>query len=112
MYYVLALVLSISFSNCNSPITFTNHKNTQGALDQLFLKQLIDIFGITIFVETGTYSGETTAQADPLFEKIHTIELHEKIARAAQERFAQKNHIIVHHGSSPDIFMKILIDSY
>lgn len=103
----LALLLTSSQIYAHDPITFTSNKK-EGVLDQDFLKKLIDAFNVTIFVETGTYSGGTTAQAAPLFKEIHTIELHEGMAKAASEKFKNDLNVIVYQGSSPEIFMNIL----
>lgn len=46
-------------------------------------------FGLKVFVETGTYRGDTVqAMLDSgLFHQIHTVEVYEDRARAAQKRF-------------------------
>lgn len=94
---------------CISPITFTSHKNEYNyALEQSFLKQLQEIFNISIFIETGTFYGNTTAEAASIFSTIHTIELNPSLVQCARNRFAHQRHITVHQGNSPEIFKTLL----
>lgn len=91
-----------------SPIAFTSHKDPYGSLEQSLLQQLIKNFDTTIFVETGTYNGNTTAKAAPFFKTIHTVELYPPLAKQAKQRFANQRNITVHQGSSPEVFAKLL----
>ena len=56
-----------------------------------------------VFIETGTYEGETTACAMKAgYKKVHTIEVNRRLAAAAKAKFAGTI-VTVHCGSSPDI---------
>lgn len=110
--YLLITLLTFTL-NCKifsaNPINFTSHKYPYNfALEQSFLKQLQEIFDITIFVETGTYYAHTTQEAASIFSSIHTIELHPVLAQRAKNMFANQHHITVHWGSSPEIFTQLL----
>ena len=56
-----------------------------------------------VFVETGTYLGNTTAGASRYFREVHTIELDEKLYKKAQARFRNVKNVTCHHGNSPDV---------
>jgi hypothetical protein len=55
---------------------------------------------IKIFVETGTYLGDTTNSLANYFNKIYTFEISEELVKLAKQRFKKKNHIEVIHGDS------------
>jgi len=53
--------------------------------------QLQERFHIPYFIETGTYFGNTASWASRFFDHVYTIELSNKLAAAAQRRFAGTN---------------------
>jgi len=53
-----------------------------------------------IFVEAGTYKGETTAFFVPYAEQVFSVELHDGLFAAAEERFAQHPNVTLIHGDS------------
>lgn len=53
-----------------------------------------------IFVETGTYKGDTTASQIPFFNKLITIEVDKTLFENAQKRFADEPKVQVMHGDS------------
>ncbi len=61
-----------------------------------------------VFVETGTYLGNTTAAAARVFRKVHTIELSEELHLKAQARFRDVENITCHQGNSPDVLLKLV----
>lgn len=62
-----------------------------------------------VFVETGTYLGETTENALRAgFKFVHTIEVCERLVKLAREKFSNRNNVTVHHGSSPDVLPSVL----
>ena len=65
---------------------------------------LKETFLLDVFVETGTYVGETTNVAASIFDAIHTIELSERLYLAAARRFINDINVSVHHGSSDLVF--------
>jgi hypothetical protein len=56
--------------------------------------------GHRIFVEAGTYKGETTAFFSRHADRVFSVELHDELFAAAQRRFAQHPHVTVVHGDS------------
>jgi hypothetical protein len=53
-----------------------------------------------IFVEAGTYKGETTAFFAPHVDQVISVELHDGLFAAAQQRFAQHPNVTIIHGDS------------
>ena len=60
-----------------------------------------------VFVETGTYLGNTTAGAAHLFRTVHTIELDEQLYERARKRFENVPNVTCHHGNSPDVLRSL-----
>lgn len=56
--------------------------------------------GHRIFVEAGTYKGETTAFLIPHTDQVFSVELHDELYAAAQQRFADHPNVTVIHGDS------------
>ncbi len=105
--YFTILLFTARISSNPHLLTFSSHKEN-GRLSSSFLQSLIATFGANYFVETGTYSGETTAVAAQLFKHVYTIELHQEMYNKAKTRFEYTPNISVYQGSSPTIFKRIL----
>lgn len=56
-----------------------------------------------VFVETGTYLGNTSSGASHFFREVHTIELDEKLYEKARVRFQNVKNVTCHQGNSPDV---------
>lgn len=56
--------------------------------------------GVTIFVETGTYRGDTLARVAPLVERAVSIELDSTLAELAKERFRRRPNVEIRTGDS------------
>lgn len=54
----------------------------------------------SVFVETGTYMGDTTHIAKSHFQHVYTIELSEQFANMAKRRFASDANVTVIQGDS------------
>ena len=66
-------------------------------------------FGYEIFIETGTYRGETTKAVAGKFKTVHTIELSKNLASTAEKSFKKTHpHVVVHQGASEDKLQNIL----
>ncbi len=60
---------------------------TEGVLTAETLTKFKNLFDIRSFLETGTYAGDTTAEASKVFKEVHSIEIWEPLYRKAQKRF-------------------------
>jgi hypothetical protein len=56
--------------------------------------------GHRIFVEAGTYKGETTAFFVPHADQVISVELHDGLFAAAKQRFAKDANVTLIHGDS------------
>lgn len=59
-------------------------------------------YGLTSFVETGTYHGDTTASMADVFEKVFTCEINPDYQYIAKKRCAGRDNIVFASGSSPE----------
>lgn len=82
--------------------------NTLHGLNAEFLSKLIRLFKVEIFVETGTYLGDTSAESSKLFKEVYTIENNHKLFVKAQKRFKNTPNVHCLEGSSPLILRKNL----
>jgi len=64
--------------------------------------------GLTILVETGTYTGETAWAVRHEFDRIETVELEPSLARLARIRFGRTPSVHVHEGDSASVLPEIL----
>lgn len=84
------------------------HPQKMEIVKQFFVKNKCKIF-----VETGTYLGETTESLSGLAKKVYTIELSEELWAKACEKFKNQNHVVCLKGDSTQILIEVLkqIDS-
>ncbi len=71
---------------------------------KLFAKK----FSIDIFIETGTYLGNTIDAVKKVFKKIYSIELNSNLFTKAKERFSKYNYIRIILGDSSEELPKLL----
>jgi hypothetical protein len=64
--------------------------------------------GLRVFVETGTYMGETAWALRRDLDRIETIELEPTLARLARIRFKRVSNVHVHEGDSAAVLPRIL----
>lgn len=77
-------------------------KNGAGALSTEIIRPLSKIVGAQLFIETGTYLGDTTASMRELFDRVVSIELSEELYTAAKKRFEGDANVVLLQGNSPD----------
>lgn len=82
-------------------------KKPDWSLKNHFLAQLAQLFGTTIFIETGTFHGATTQVALPSFDEIHTIELGKDLYLQAKNKFKNTN-VNLYLGDSSSVFPELL----
>jgi hypothetical protein len=75
-------------------------KDGSGILDRDFIAQLADSFGIDLFVETGTYRGDSVAAVRDIFAHLISVELSPELAAAARSRFAGDAAVRILEGDS------------
>ncbi len=60
--------------HCSTEFFLTNFKNDWARCYEKLIAQT----GVNVFVESGTYLGDTSQKAAGYFQEIHTVELNEK----------------------------------
>jgi hypothetical protein len=60
------------------------------------------------YIETGTYHGDGIQRVLDQYERIHSIELAEKYAVEAAEKFLHHTHVTVYHGNSKEVLPTLL----
>jgi hypothetical protein len=73
------------------------------SIDPDLTKLLVDKLGISSFVETGTFKGDSLASVRHLFRELHSCELSPELHAAACERFREDPDVHCHLGSSGDL---------
>ena len=108
LYYLISCTFIFSCFGADPTLKFVDNKDEDGYLKTEFLRQIADTFPVDTFVETGTYTGITTARAATIFQAVHTVELHPKLYEEAKKSLQKHKNITVHRGNSADTLKKIL----
>ena len=77
------------------------------SIDKNLVAHLKQVLPLPIFVETGTFEGESTEQVLPLFEQIYTVELAEEYYLKAAQRFEGMAAVQVYHDSSEQFLQRL-----
>lgn len=72
------------------------------------IRTLAKQFGISTFVETGTWHGDMVAAQLKHFEHIHSIELGEELHQAAKEKFTDSDNVKLLQGNSSEVLPILL----
>ncbi len=75
---------------------------------RLFIKNMGQQNNIDIFVETGTYLGDTIKALKNVFKTIYSVELDNKLAKRASKIFKKYDHIHIIQGDSEKILFNLL----
>jgi len=82
-----------------------------GAINFSLDKQHVDFFlgklPIEIFVETGSFHGDTIESVKNIFPEIHSIEISKELFDNCAKRFEDDIHVHLYHGKSPELLRKI-----
>lgn len=69
---------------------------------------LRDQSGADTFVETGTFTGNTTKWAAGLFRTVVSVEASDKLHALAKQRLARSGNVTLHHGWSHEVLPSIM----
>lgn len=89
-------------------LSLCSAKTSEGILSHDFLILLRDLFGISTFLETGTFMGDTTEIARQIFPHVESIELSDELSARAEARFSQYENVQVHQGDSSTVLPALL----
>ncbi|QSJ15280.1 hypothetical protein JYQ62_25985 [Nostoc sp. UHCC 0702] len=92
----LYLIASFQFKNPHSYTKFRQIKSLQKKTKS------------SVFIETGTYLGVTTKRCAPIFNKLYTIELDEKLAEQAKKYLSNNKNVEVIQGDASKILSDLL----
>lgn len=70
------------------------------SLDETLVEGLKTILPLDVFIETGTFQGNTVEAMRSYFERIYSIELSQSLWREAQKKFEADKNITILHGDS------------
>ncbi len=104
MKKIVALMLASLFVSLNATISLMNPKKDWISFCNLF-KQ---IYPLDTFIESGTYLGQTAAQAAHCFNEVHTVEVSEYYYHQACENLKKDTHVTVYHNDSAQLFPHLL----
>jgi hypothetical protein len=104
--------------SCNIPVFnphalhvmyYTTTKDlSNGALKYSLLSELKRMFEIELFIETGTFHGNTTAIAATVFDEVHSIEIFPEFYFKAKDMLKKAQHVHLHLGDSGTILNQLL----
>ncbi|GAB5411424.1 MAG: hypothetical protein ChlgKO_05380 [Chlamydiales bacterium] len=80
----LTATILVTCLQANSSYKILTKEN--GTLPLEFLRKMQKDFEVDTFIETGTYSGTTTARAAKVFSTVHTIEIHPPLYYKTKKR--------------------------
>ncbi len=78
------------------------------SLDPRLIQSLRTALPLQIFLESGTFRGDTASIAASLFEKVYTIELSSELFAQADARLAPLANVTRRLGSSPQVMRELL----
>lgn len=77
------------------------------SIDTKLLEHLTELLPLTVFVETGTFQGDTVQAARPFFEKLYSAEVVEKHYQLAAQRFDSDTAVSLHLGASSKLLRSL-----
>jgi len=98
-----------SYDEKDPDLTLTKSRKTGSmSLDESFLEMIESVFQTPIFIETGTYLGDTAAYAATLYPHVHSIELSKNLFEKAKKRFKNNKNIHLYQGDSAKSLASVL----
>lgn len=109
-YIHLLTLFTIGNLLASQTLEFSSVKNhaRNKEIRKEFFQKIKELFNPTTFIETGTYLGDTTKNAAPYFEEIHTVELSDYYYQISQNNLKDIDNITTHKGDSRIILSNIL----
>ena len=109
MLFFLLFFFKANSINQNFYIDLMHVKSTKdGSLNKSFVKKINKIFNSKMFIETGTYLGNTALRAKEFFDEVHTIEVEKSLYLKAKERFSGTINLNTHFGDSGEIISSLI----
>ena len=77
------------------------------SLDERLVECLKEALPLSVFVETGTFKGDTIAAMSAFFDRLITVEFSESLWTDAVKRFKSRGNIEVYLGKSPEVLANL-----
>ena len=108
--FIIASQFSILYGTTNKELIFCPIKGDNFGLSKELLMQVKDTFGSNVFIETGTFLGNTTGLASTIFNQVYSVELGTDLYDSALKRFKAENRSNIHlfNESSPDFLNRVI----
>lgn len=74
------------------------------------IKEYANKYGTRVFIETGTFMGDTIESCKRTFKRLVSIELDQKLYQKAKHRFKNNKHVYLYQGDSGEVIEKVLSD--
>jgi hypothetical protein len=79
-----------------------------GFVKHRILREYARRFPADVFVETGTFKGDTITALKDDFQEIHSIEINPEFVSTARKLFKSHDHITIHEGDSGVVLKDVL----
>lgn len=79
-------------------------------LKQAAIRRYIDLFGLKVFVETGTFRGDMVDAMKSDFDRLYSIELSRELFERARHRFRSYDNVKLIHGDSGVQIARVLTE--
>jgi hypothetical protein len=79
-------------------------------MKEVIIQNYQELYGHSLFIETGTFTGDMVAAQKPFFKKIISIELGEDLFARAQNRFIHDPNIFIIQGDSGKVLSQVIKD--
>ena len=91
-YQIWAVIRS--FAAAAIWFVFGQNNSPSELIKRLLIKGFAKAFNINVFVETGTYLGDTVGFLSRQFREIHSIELSHEFVLTVRKRFSSRKNIL------------------
>jgi tetratricopeptide (TPR) repeat protein len=106
---IILLIRELSANNLNKlTLELQFPKNKDWSLTEKFLNDIKAFTYASIFVESGTYIGDTAYHASSCFDQVYSVELSPNLYAQAVNRFANNKKIFLYQGDTTVVFPRIL----
>lgn len=85
-----------------------NKESVEYSFKRSEIDRVASIYGIQIFVETGTFLGDTVDYFKDKFKQVISIELSEELALKAKNRFINQSNVLIISGDSGTLLKELI----
>lgn len=82
--------------------------NVYHGIPPQLMQEMQQRYGLDTFIETGTYTGDTTEYAARYFRHVYTVERDLSRFQSSLARLSHLDNVIAYNGDSPDILRRLV----